>query len=196
MKKILLTGLTAFLIAAFIVPVNASENIHINYTEEISLNEEQVNILKKFNSLFIDKGLAEKMKLNESGSIYFEENDLADLNNDELSLVSSMINISSIYPYTETLNQNVPQTRVTVKNWRIYFTYSEVRKYFSGAASIGPHAVYAAMVALGSVIGGPLGTGITALLGAVGGSVLYSNVIKALNNHRGMYIGFTGCGLA
>ena len=65
MKKILLTGLTAFLIAAFIVPVNASENIHINYTEEISLNEEQVNILKKFNSLFIDKGLAEKMKLNE-----------------------------------------------------------------------------------------------------------------------------------
>ncbi|MFR1293942.1 MAG: hypothetical protein ACLSBH_00015 [Coprobacillus cateniformis] len=52
------------------------------------------------------------------------------------------------------------------------------------------------MVALGSVIGGPLGTGITALLGAVGGSVLYSNVIKALNNHRGMYIGFTGCGLA
>ena len=85
MKKILLTGLTAFLIAAFIVPVNASENIHINYTEEISLNEEQVNILKKFNSLFIDKGLAEKMKLNESGSIYFEENDLADLNNDELS---------------------------------------------------------------------------------------------------------------
>jgi len=121
MKKILLTGLTAFLIAAFIVPVNASENIHINYTEEISLNEEQVNILKKFNSLFIDKGLAEKMKLNESGSIYFEENDLADLNNDELSLVSSMINISSIYPYTETLNQNVPQTRVTVKLENIFY---------------------------------------------------------------------------
>lgn len=196
MKKILLVGLTAFLITSFTVPVNASEDTHNNYTEDISISEEQVNMMQEFNSLFIDKGLAEKMKLNEQGSIYFEENDLANLNEDELNLVSSMTDISSIYPYTETINQNIPQTRVTVKNWRIYFTYSEVRQYFSGAAAIGPHAVYAAMIALGSVIGGPLGTGISALLGAVGGSVLYSNVIKALNNRRGMYIGFTGCGLA
>lgn len=178
MKKILLVGLTAFLITSFTIPVSASEDIHYNYTKNISISEEQVNVMEEFNSLFIGKGLAEKMKLNEQGSIYFEENDLANINEDELNLVSSMTNFSSIYPYTETINQNVPQTRITVKKWRIYFTYSEVRRYFSGAAAIGPHAVYAAMIAFGSVIGGPLGTGISALLGAVGGAVLYSNVIK------------------
>lgn len=83
-------------------------------------------------------------------------------------------------------------TRIHVEGGKVWFTYDDVMAFLFAAASVGPSAMYAALVALGSVSLGPAGTAITAIVGIIGAPSLASfcyQVIQAVANKQGVYIG-------
>ena len=83
-------------------------------------------------------------------------------------------------------------TRMFVEDGKVWFTYDDVMSFLFAAASVGPSAMYAALVALGSVSLGPVGSAIATILGILGAPSLASfcyQVIQAVANQQGVYIG-------
>ena len=77
--------------------------------------------------------------------------------------------------------------RVTVSDWKIYFTHPEVQQFLLAAAQAGPVAMTAA---LGTVVATPgIGTVIGAMIGAFGGiSVICYYALQASYNGQGLYM--------
>ena len=91
------------------------------------------------------------------------------------------------------LNKNT-DSRLHVSNWKVYFTNHDVNKFLFAAASIGPAALMAAIVSLSSMVAGPVGTVISAVLSVLGAaslSRLCYLVIQANTLGKGVYIGVT-----
>ncbi len=79
-----------------------------------------------------------------------------------------------------------------VEDGKIWFTYDDVMSFLFAAASVGSSAMYAALVALGSVSLGLVGTAIATVVGIIGAPSLASfcyQVIQAVANYQGGYIG-------
>lgn len=89
-------------------------------------------------------------------------------------------------------SDTIPSSRIHLKGATVYFTNNDVDAFLFSAAVIGPQALYAALVALGSVSLGPVGTAITAVVGILGAPSLASfcyYVVQAGINDQGVYIG-------
>lgn len=83
-------------------------------------------------------------------------------------------------------------TRVFVEDGKVWFDNGDIQAFLFAAASIGPEALYAALVGLGTLFGGMIGTTITAFVGALGGAsltYLCYLIIQATANGQGIYIG-------
>lgn len=83
-------------------------------------------------------------------------------------------------------------TRVFVEDGKIWFDNGDIHAFLFAAASIGPEALYAALVGVGTLVGGVVGTTITAILGALGAAslaYLCYLIIQAGTNGQGIYIG-------
>lgn len=84
------------------------------------------------------------------------------------------------------------QTRIFVQDGKVWFDNADIHALLLGAASLGPEALYAAIVAISSAAAGPAGTILSALLGAFGAaSLVYlcNLIIQAAANGQGIYIG-------
>lgn len=74
---------------------------------------------------------------------------------------------------------------------RVTLTSNEVVAFFLSAALIGPAAIKAALIGLGTVVGGPMGAAIAAglaLLSTQNIIAFGSVVLAATSKNRGMYI--------
>jgi len=83
-------------------------------------------------------------------------------------------------------------TRVFVEDGKVWFDNGDIHAFLLAAATVGPEALYAAIVGLGTLLGGVVGTTITAILGALGAAsltYLCYLIIQAAANGQGIYIG-------
>lgn len=84
---------------------------------------------------------------------------------------------------------NMVMPRISVRDWKVYFTYDEVMMYFSTAVTMGPAAITAALSALATTASPGVGTVIGAIAGYVVSADLMYLVLQAGINRQGIYIG-------
>lgn len=113
----------------------------------------------------------------------------------DIITIDSMLKAPALYLDTEIPNI---QSRMYVKGSKVYFTHADVVSALYSAALIGPSAIYAAIVGLGTISLGPVGTAIAATVGALGFPSLSGftyQVIQATSNGQGVYLGVEMNGL-
>lgn len=147
-----------------------------------------------------DRAFFEKMSLvfdgyttNKAGEIVFtySNNSLYELGFTE-SEATRLAALNATICGTVLSDEDSVSSRMFVEDGKIWFTYDDVMAFLFAAASVGPSAMYAALVALGSVSLGPVGTAIAAIVGVIGAPSLASfcyQVIQAVANQQGVYIG-------
>lgn len=84
---------------------------------------------------------------------------------DDIVTIDSMLKAPAISWDNETSNI---QSKMYVKGSKVYFTHADVVSALYSAALIGPSAIYAAIVGLGTISLGPVGTAIAAAVGVLG----------------------------
>lgn len=108
---------------------------------------------------------------------------------DDIVTIDSMLKAPAISWDNETSNI---QSKMYVKGSKVYFTHADVVSALYSAALIGPSAIYAAIVGLGTISLGPVGTAIAAAVGVLGFPSLAGftyQVIQAASNGQGVYLG-------
>lgn len=97
-----------------------------------------------------------------------------------------------VYKAPPDINANTPVPLIHTEGFVIYFDPGEVVDFLFAAATVGPEALYAAFVGLGTLFGGPIGSAITAIAGWLGlasfGGLCYL-IIQAVSNGQGIYFG-------
>ncbi len=76
----------------------------------------------------------------------------------------------------------------------IYFTYDDVLNFLYGAAIAGPWAIMAAVTAVASIMGGPVGFVIGVIVSIIGGTTIANLaylILQAVSRHQGIYFGIT-----
>ena len=132
------------------------------------------------------------------------DDELSRLLNDDQEFITIIHDIVNTAPAlttapivtTETLSGKTSDNMITpmmhVSGGKIWFTYSDIVGTLTSAAMIGPAAVYAAFVGLGSISLGPVGTAITAAVGVLGFPSLAGftySILQASINRQGVYMG-------
>lgn len=165
---------------------NTETSTEITFSDSF-LSETDRAFLKKMGQVF------DGYTTNEKGEIIFtyssDELRKIGFNDDEINRLEKL---NQMICGTILSDEAKPSTRVSVEGGIIYFTYDDVVTLFSAAVIAGPEAVYAALVALGSVSLGPVGTAVAAVIGIIGAPTLASfcyQVTQALANQQGVYIG-------
>lgn len=108
---------------------------------------------------------------------------------DDIVTIDSMLKAPALSLATETPNI---QSKMYIKGSKVYFTHADVVSALYSAALIGPSAIYAAIVGLGTISLGPVGTAIAAAVGVLGFPSLAGftyQVIQAASNGQGVYLG-------
>ena len=98
--------------------------------------------------------------------------------------------LSIPYILSEELALITPQMHL--RGTKIYFTHDDVRMFLLAAAQAGPMAVKAALFAVGTLFGGPIGAKIAVILAVIGiPSIIDFTyiIIQAAVNRQGVYIG-------
>lgn len=131
---------------------------------------------------------------NEFGEISFSytPEDLAALGFSETDLrtlaeINSRV-CGTIIPEEDT----IVLTRVFLEDGKVYFDNADIHALLLGAASLGPEALYAAIVGISTLVGGPVGTAVSGILGFLGAAslgYLCYLIIQAAANGQGIYIG-------
>lgn len=193
MKKVLsiilsLVMLLSMSVTAFAAePASSNENNSAVIFSDDSFSSEDRVFFEKMSLVF------DGYTTNEAGEIVFtySNTSLAELgfNENEIARLNSLN--ETICGVALTDNTSVA-ARMFVEDGKIWFTYDDVMAFLFAAASVGSSAMYAALVALGSVSLGPVGTAIAAIVGVIGAPSLASfcyQVIQAVANQQGVYIG-------
>lgn len=191
LKKIFSTLLALLFIFITTISVSATSISDDKNDVEVSVgdfSDADLQFLNKFTSVF------DGYFTNENGEISFRytANELRNkgFTTDDIYKLNEINNkvCGAIIPEEDT----VIQTRMFVEGGKIYFDNVDVNAFLLSAATLGPEALYAALVGLGSLAGGPVGTVITAVLGAIGAaslSYLCYLIVQAHVNGQGIYIG-------
>lgn len=188
MKKLLSVFLSLVMIFTLSVPAFAADASAAENTQVITISDyvtpEGQAFLDKVESIFPYFTLDENNKLaislseEDLTSTYgFTSSDLVQLN-DLLAFQSNAVDRGS----------NIPQTRLHVSDWKIYFDNADVHAFLLAAAQAGPAAIMAALSALGSVYPG-VGTVVGAIVGLFGGATIIYWVFQAVALNKGLYIG-------
>lgn len=212
MKKILSTIFAAALLITNIQGVNASEGQNkmgesvssiSRSSESEGLSSEQEAALKTYMELFVDSGMYQDFQLSDKGEMVSSKSFAQlqteyGLSDDEMAFIQNIIatnNRAAQSPVTIPGAPN-PRTRMSVKNFRVYLTYSETKSYLGSAVIAGPIAVIGALAAIGGMVGGPLGTVVCGLAGAYGASHIVDVTKSAINKRKGIWLGWGGIGIA
>lgn len=192
-KKIIISGFSLLLCTMFCInAVSAYELITNSSISEIRLEEEEIKILDQYNKVFIDTGFINEFQLENSSLVC--KGDIIQKMNEYSFDIQDQEFIKQIISYSISRNdQNnaYPNLRIQIKNWNIYLTNKEVKKYFGNVLTLGPVAIVGALTALGSV-GGPVGSVITFIVSSLGANYIATVVKKAYNSNKGLKIGFSG----
>lgn len=189
--SILITGFgvdKAFAKEASNLDKSMDDNIYISDY----LDNENITFMKKLEKIYpyftFDSSGSLKLKkdLKELKSQYNLDNEFIKEVNKIMEENKSSKDIYSLY--SKRINNSFT-TFVSVKDWKVYFTYDEVVDLFLAAASIGPAALVASLSALGTSIGGPVGGAIAAIVGYVSGADFMYLVLRASAMEKGIYIG-------
>lgn len=96
-------------------------------------------------------------------------------------------------PYISSEELQLITPQMHLHGTKIYFSQDDVRLFLLAAAQAGPMAVKAALFAVGTLFGGPIGTKIAVILAAIGMPSIvdftYIIIIQAAANRQGVYIG-------
>ena len=185
MSMLLLFNVSAI---AFAAESNPSTNINPDTIfSKDSLSETDQRFLEKMAQVF------DGYTTNDNGEITFtySREDLQEFGFDD-SEIARLLDLNQIICGTILPEETNISTRLSVQDGKIYFTYDDVITFLSAAAIAGPEAVYAALVALGSVSLGPVGTAIAGVVGLIGAPSLVGfcyQITQAVANQQGVYIG-------
>lgn len=196
MKKVIFSGLSVLLCSCLCIFGVSAKSVNalatLDTESDFYLSEDQKNALEKYEQIFIDTRFIEEFEL-----VDFSMKCKTDLNQkiaeyqfnqDDIEYITKIVNCS--HDLT-TIQAYLPNTRITVKNWNIYLTNKEVKKYFGNVLSLGPVAIVGALTAIGSV-GGPVGSIIAFIVSSLGANYIAGVVQKAYNSNKGLKIGFGG----
>lgn len=190
LKKLL--SLTLALSFLFVTTVSASAaNIPNDGSPVITMedfSESDIQFLNKF------AGVLDGYYTSETGAMGFSytNTELASLGFTQAD-IGKLAEINSrvcgvVIPEDDT----IIMTRVFVEDGKIYFDNADIHAFLLAAATVGPEALYAAIVGVGTLLGGVIGTTVTAILGALGAAsltYLCYLIIQAAANGQGIYIG-------
>ena len=87
-----------------------------------------------------------------------------------------------------------PTPDLSTRGTVIYFTYDDVLNFLYGAALAGPWAIAAAITAVASIMGGPIGTVIGIIVSIIGGATIANLaylILQAVSQYQGIYFGIT-----
>lgn len=204
MKKIIIATATVSMLLANVQGINANakepapsfiqSDIDTNDFESVSLSEEQKEALAYYQKIFIDSNLYKEYSLDSQGRLVTELSDMEIQNKYALS-DADMEFISDVLETNHNSATPKANTRMTIKNFRVYLTYSETKSYLGGAITAGPVAVTGALAVIGAAVGGPLGSVVCGVAGIYGASYIVSVANNAIRNRRGVWIGWGGIGL-
>lgn len=187
MAVLLLCVLT---ISVGVHPVHASEN---TITLSDYMSEEAIAFMSKLSTVYDVFDLDEYGKLTTNISMV-EIKARAGFTDDEMIMFENMMLFNEDNPATSGGEQN-PNTRIKVKNWKLYFTYDEVMMYFHAAAMLGSAAITAAISALASTVSPGVGTVLGVIAGYIVSADLAYLVLRAAAQQKGIYIGITWDGI-
>lgn len=174
--------------ASTIIPEDSNTNIYQFSFDELS--EQDQEFLEKMTLVF------DGFTSDNSGKIIFTYSDQDLVNNfgftsEEVDRLNEIVDAVS----TSSVNFNdeyAVSPYIFYEGGIVYFTNDDVDAFLFAAASVGPEAVYAALMALGTVSLGPVGTALTIAVGALGFPSLAQfcyYVIQAATMNQGVYIG-------
>lgn len=131
---------------------------------------------------------------NEFGEISFSytSEDLTDLGFTETDILTLAEINSRVCGTTISEEDTIIQPRIFLEGGKVYFDNADIHALLLGAASLGPEALYAAIVGISTLVGGPVGTAISGILGFLGAAslgYLCYLIIQASVNGQGIYIG-------
>lgn len=210
MKKILCTVFAAALLVTSIQGVSASEDhkngegttITIKNESTDGLTAEQEKSLATYTKLFIDSGMYKDFELSEKGEMvsdksYVQLQSDYGLTNEEMNYIKNIVEVNNQAVQTPIVIPEAPnpRLRISVRNFRVYLSYSETKSYLGSAVIAGPVAVIGALAVIGSMAGGPVGTVVCSLAGAYGANYIVEVTKSAINKRRGIWLGWGGIGI-
>lgn len=194
-------GLAATSMLGFSLLSSASLVVNADDLAVVDSNDIQPSNMDSFT---LDLNSQQQLFMNKLTHIYpyfyFDNNQLAlsidydtlkteyGFTDDDIVTIDSMLKAPAISWDNETSNI---QSRMYVKGSKVYFTHADVVSALYSAALIGPSAIYAALVGLGTISLGPVGTAIAAAVGVLGFPSLSGftyQVIQAAPNGQGVYL--------
>ena len=195
-KKIVICAFSCLLCSMTCInSVSAYEltSMSLNFSvNEIELKEEEIKILDQYNRVFIDSGFINEFQL--EGSALVCKTDLTLQMNEYLFEEKDQEFIRQVISSTADKDGNLSSyanARIQVRDWNIYLTNKEVKKYFGNVLTLGPVAVVGALTALGS-IAGPAGSAVTFIISTLGANYIATVVKRAFKSNKGLKIGFGG----
>lgn len=171
-----------------------TEVSNIAYTISDYMDDDAIEFMQKMTSVY------NYFSLNEDGILTVSKTEeeiqsIADFSDAEMLLYNEMLQYNQSHPASTNPGTPSVSPRITVEDWKIYFTYEEVQMYLSAAAAIGPAAMTAALTALTTVVSPGVGTVLGAIIGYVVSADLCYLVIQAGLNQQGIYIGIDWNGI-
>jgi len=186
-----------------VAAVELEPNTGVVFTNS-GLSDEDTNIsfddLSEEDRIFFKKLtlVLDGYKTNEAGEIIFtySTDDLYKFGFNEkeierLNELNKMV-CGTVLPDSDRIPMNPVQSRIFVKDWKVWFTCDDVANLLLTAASLGPEALYITIVGLSTAVGGAVGTVLSVFIDAIGipslGGLCYL-IIQAVANHQGIYFG-------
>lgn len=202
MKKLFTAIMASAIMLTGTIQAQASEhptnNSHdTNDYESFNLTDEQAEILNQYEKSFIKTGMYKEFSLNTHGALTTDKSfsDLQEkynVSDDDIRFISNFIQMNQT---TAMQISNGIGPRMTVKNFRVYLTYKETNSFLGTVVTSGPIAVIGALAALGMTVGGPAGAVISGVAGIYGASHVVTVTRKAINQKKGVWIGWGGIGI-
>lgn len=209
MKKILCTVFATAMFVTSVQGTNASENrknsegtaIKVMNESSEGLTAGQEKSLATYTKLFVDSGMYKDFELSEKGEMVSKkrfaqlQSDYG-LTNEEMDFIKNIVDINNQAIQNLIIPESPnPRLRLSVRNFRVYLTYSETKSYLGSAVIAGPIAVVGALSAIGGMAGGPLGTVVCGLAGVYGANYIVEVTKSAINKRRGIWLGWGGIGM-
>lgn len=155
--------------------------------EEIKINNSDI---QELNDL-MDTGVFSEFDLDKNDNLILNKSidqlvTEYKLSAEQVSIINLILNPSSINNVESKLSFKWEGNAV-----RVTLTSNDVVAFFSSAAMIGPAAIKAALIGLGTVVGGPMGAAIASAIALLSTKHIISFgsvVLAATSKNRGMYI--------
>ncbi|WDV46610.1 hypothetical protein PV797_02675 [Clostridiaceae bacterium M8S5] len=187
-------SITLIMCLLMVSNVSATQLNNVSKLNLNGLSSEEINFLKAYQRILgefeFDKTgkLVLKLSLSEIKEKYeFTDGQISKLK-EVMQFADSMGPVSQ---KDEPHNKNDIFCRIHFEGSKVYFTNEDIVTFLLAAAEIGPAAIYAALVGLGSTLG-PVGTGIVAVVGILGMPSLATFTYQVIQAHyagKGVYIG-------